>query len=508
MVRESTPAGGRKKHDYFDDTDVSANMTGKIVRGSAFVFGSSIAKFVLNLGATAILARLLSPEAYGLIAMVFVVTNFLQLFRDMNLSLATIQKKEITHAQVSTIYWLNVGITCVISLLILASAPAIAWFYGDPRLTGIAALITLAVLIRGFASQHQALLRRKMRFGAVTYTDIGSMIVGYVVSITLAWLNYGYWALAWLHVSTAMGSLVLNWIATGWRPGRPVRGSGIRSMLAFGGNLTGYSIVRYSSRSLDNALIGWYWAASALGIYSKSRDLLGPVTNYLTSPIGAVAIPSLSRLVDDPDRYRRTFHRLFEKIVLACTPVTTLILCSSVPIVEIVLGPKWTGAAPIIAILSVTIVTEANAGCVNWLFISQGRGGQLFRYGIFEAIVRVAATLIGLHWGIVGIAAALAFSAACIQMPVHIWYGCRSGLVRQADVYRTMSPIVLTSVLALAAVLVLQSVVEFDSPLMVLFVNAFVVGAVHLGALVITSSGRELLRDVRRGLALLFPRRA
>ena len=288
-----------RRYDYFNDNDVSGNLTGSIVRGSTFVFGTSIAKFVIALGSTAVLARLLNPEAYGLLAMVFVVTNFLMLFRDMNLSLATVQKERITHAQVSTIYWLNVAITFVIALVILALAPAIAWFYSEPRLTGLTSLLTLSVVIRGFAAQHQALLRRKMRFGAIGVIEIGSMLAGYIAAVTLAWRGYGYWSLVWLHISTSAVDLVLCWVATGWRPSKPVRGSGVRSMVAFGTNLTGYSLFRFVSRSLDNAIIGWFWGASALGVYSKSRDTLTPLTSYLAAPFGAVAIPSLSRVANE-----------------------------------------------------------------------------------------------------------------------------------------------------------------------------------------------------------------
>ncbi|MGH6914895.1 MAG: lipopolysaccharide biosynthesis protein, partial [Geminicoccales bacterium] len=350
-------AMGPSRYDYFDDTYVSANMAGNIVRGSAFVFAASIAKFTISIGGTAVLARLLDPEAYGLLAMVFVFTSFLGLFQDMNLSLATVQKERITHAQVSTIYWINVAVSCAIALVLVCMSPLIAWLYGEPRLTGIALLLTLPIVIRGIGAQHQALLRRKMRFGTLTAIDVGAMATGYLTAVMLAWHGYGYWSLVWLHIANASAVVAMNWIGTGWRPGKPVRGSGVRAMVAFGTSLTGYSIVRFTARSMDNAVIGWYWGAAAVGLYSKSRDLLGPVTNYLTSPIGAVAMPSLSRLTKDVPKYRSTFRRLAEKIACVTLPVAALVACTSNEIVGIVLGPKWVGAAPILAVLAVLIFT-------------------------------------------------------------------------------------------------------------------------------------------------------
>lgn len=496
----------RRRHDYFDDTDVAQNMAGSIVRGSVFVFGSSIAKFLISICATAVLARLLDPEAYGLLAMVFVVTNFLMLFKDLGLSLATIQKEKITHAQVSTIYWINVLITVLISASILALAPAIGWAYNEPRLTAIAALLTLSILLRGFASQHQALLRRKMRFGAITSVDICALAAGYIAGIVLAYFGYGYWSLVWLHIATAGTLMVLSWVATGWRPGRPVRGSGVRPMVAFGTNLTGYSIVRFTSRSLDNALIGWYWGPAPLGIYSKSRDLLGPVTNYLASPVGAVAIPSLSRLTGEPDKYRRTFRRLAEKIALIVLPATVLLIATAGEVVEIVLGPKWAAAAPILAILAVMVFTEAMSGCANWLFVSQGRGGALFRLGSFEAFVRILAVLIGVQWGILGIAAGLSFAALVVQLPAQIWYGCRSGPVRQRDFYGAMLLATLASLTGLAAILLLKHLVPFTNPILTMLASVSLLGAVMLLFLTLTASGRNTLADIRRGKDILLGR--
>ena len=388
----------------------------------------------------------------------------------------------------------------------MALAPAIAWFYDEPRLSSIAALLTLSILIRGFAAQHQALLRRKMRFGAITAIDISSLVAGYLAAIVLAYAGYGYWSLVWLHISTSTIFLVLSWTTTGWRPGLPVRGSGVAEMVAFGTSLTGYFIVRFTSRSLDNALIGWYWGAIPLGIYSRSRDLLGPVTSYLTSPVGSVAISSLSRLTGDAERYTRTFRRLAEKIALFALPATLLLIATADEIVEIVLGPKWAEAAPIMAILSVLVFTEAISGCANWLFVSQGRGNELFRYGSFEAIVRILSIVVGLQWGIVGIAVGLSVSALLIQLPVHIWYGCRVGPVRQSDFYRALLPAIVASLTGFGAVLLLQHLLPVDNPITTLGASFALLTVVQLLFLIFTPSGRDTLRDVRRGMGILLQR--
>ncbi|MPY75481.1 MAG: oligosaccharide flippase family protein [Alphaproteobacteria bacterium] len=507
MTSEKLLTPARKAPNYFDDSDVSSDLKGSIVRGSAFLMGSAGAKFVMNLVATVILARLLNPEDYGLLAMVFVMTNFLTLFRDMNLSLATVQQEKITHAQVSTIFWINVAVSGTLALALLALAPMVAWFYGDPRLTAIASLLALPIFLRGLPLQHKALLRRKMYFGTMTAIDLAGAFVSYTTAVTLACLGFGYWALVWRHGSSAIADVVMTWTATRWRPGLPVRGSGVRAMVMFGGNLTGYSIVRYTSRSLDIALIGWYSGPAALGIYSKTRDLTGQVLSYSQSPFSAVGVPALSRLRQLPEQYRKTFRRLSEKIVLITLFAAVLFVCTATETVELLLGPKWADAAPVLAILSAMICTEAIYGCVNWLFISQGRGGQLFRYGVFDASTRVIAVLIGFSWGILGIASTLTLLAIFVRLPVQIWYACRQGPVRQAHVYGMLMPLLAAGALGLAAVQFARWAYPVDQPAVAVALAAAVLMAAMLLVLLVVPAGRRTLLDVRQGIQMLLSRR-
>ena len=223
MTDETPKPPGPSRRDYFDDSDVSRNMSGNIVRGSAYLGGASVARFLMNIVSTVILARLLDPEAYGLLAMVYVVTNFMVMFRDMNLSLATVQQSKITHPQISTIFWFNVAISALIAGGIAALAPGIAWFYGEPRLTAITLVLAVPIFARGFIVQHKALLRRKMNFGALTGIDLTTALFGYAVAIAMAWQGYGYWSLVGMQVGSVVVDLLLTFHITRWWPGLPKR---------------------------------------------------------------------------------------------------------------------------------------------------------------------------------------------------------------------------------------------------------------------------------------------
>jgi len=197
-------------------------------------------RFFLRMGSTVVLARLLTPQDFGLIAMVTVITGFVMMFKDMGLSMATVQRDEVNHAQISTLFWINVGLSLCVMLLTAALAPVIAWFYGEPRLVWVTLALASAFIFGGFTVQHQALLRRQMRFGTLAVIGIISMVVGIITAIIAALSGAGYWSLVLMQLATAITIAIGVWVGCDWRPGLFVRRSGIRKMLAFGGNLTGF----------------------------------------------------------------------------------------------------------------------------------------------------------------------------------------------------------------------------------------------------------------------------
>ena len=206
--------------------------------------------------------------------MVVVVTGFVSMFKDLGLSNATIQKEEINAEQISTLFWVNVALSVTILLLTASLAPAVAWFYGDSRLTLITLVYAVGFLFGGLTVQHEALLRRQMRFTALAVTDIVSLIAGIVTALVLGWYGARYWALVANQLVVGFTNTVAVWALCRWRPGLPVRNSGVRSMLVFGRNLTGFSIINYFARNLDNMLIGKFWGSQQLGLYAKAYQLL------------------------------------------------------------------------------------------------------------------------------------------------------------------------------------------------------------------------------------------
>ena len=422
---------------FFDTEYLKADLKGRSVRGGAVTMAAQGVIFPLRIGSTVVLARLLTPQDFGLIAMVTVITGFVMMFKDMGLSMATVQRDEVNHAQISTLFWINVGLSLCVMVVIAALAPVIAWFYGEPRLTWITLALASAFVFSGFTVQHQALLRRQMRFGTLALIQIISMVVGIITAIIAASYGAGYWALVLMQLATAITIAIGVWVGCDWRPGLPVRRSGIRKMLAFGGNLTGFNFMNYFARNMDNVLIGRFWGPSQLGLYSKAYGLLLLPVQQITGPIMAVATPSLSRLQNDAERYRKYYLKAISLIAFVTMPSVMFLIIMSDEIIGLVLGQQWIGASRIFAILGISALFQPVLSTVGCLFISTGRTDRMFKWGIFSSLCIVVSFIVGLPFGAIGVATAYTICILLLAVPA-LWYATKTTPITLLSIFRIL----------------------------------------------------------------------
>ena len=407
----------------------------RAVSGTLIATSAQATKFALNLISAVVMARLLMPEDFGLVAMVTTVTGFLLVFKDAGLSTATIQKAEITHAQVSNLFWINVGVSAALSLIVAALAPMVAWFYRDPRLVTVTLVLASAFAVSGAVVQHQALLNRQLRFKAIAVIDISSIIIGLLTGIAMACMNFRYWSLVGMQLSTGLAELALTvWISR-WRPQRPTRGTGTVSLLQFGASLTVASVFRRIASVSDNLLIGRWYGADAVGLYSRAAILFMRPVDQLIVPLEAVFTPILSRLQNDPARYRRTFLQVYGAVALFSFPVAGLFLALSRPLVLLVLGPKWEQAIPIFAWFTMAALYFPLYYAAMWLLNTQGRGKDIMATSLILSITTVASIVAGLPYGPVGVAAAFSCVGLLVRLPVQFYIVGRRGPVGTADLW-------------------------------------------------------------------------
>ncbi len=489
---------------YFRTDHLRVNLGGKAARGGLVAITSQGLKFVVMLVATSVMARLLTPADYGLIGMVAFVTGFVSLYKDLGLSAATIQRDEINSEQISTLFWVNVLLSVGITVVTTAIAPLVAWFYGEPRLTWITIVTSFGFLISGLAVQHEALLRRQMRYFALAVIGLVSVISGYIVGILMAWYGFSYWALVASQLAVAFTSTVLIAAICRWTPGLPKRNTGVRSMIRFGGNLTGFTTINYFSRNLDNLLIGRFWGAAQLGLYSRAYQFMGLPIEQINEPLTSVAVPSLSRLTDSPESYRRAYLRMLEKVALLTMPCVVLMIVTADWVVKIVLGSQWTGAVQIFILLGITALFQPIANTTGWLLITQGRTNHMLQWGLISGPITMAAILIGLPWGATGVAASYAISRVCIVDPLLYWFVGRTGPVRTIDFYKTMAPFVVASIFAFLAAGAFRWRWHIDSGPWTISICLIITVTVTFFILALIPAGRKALHDVESAALLLL----
>jgi PST family polysaccharide transporter len=319
-------------------------------RGGAVLLSAQMVRVLAQMATLVVLARLLPPSAFGLLAMVAAIGAVLDLVKEFGLSAATIQKQNISHAQVSALFWINAGVGAALSLGLFLAAPLLARFYGQPELEAVARWLALAFAASGLTVQHWALLRRQMRFGAIAGLETTADLLSFGTAIGLAVAGVGYWALVAQRLVSPILLMLGSWALCRWRPARPARTAGVSGLLGFGASVTGSGLAVAFSRSIDQILIGWLWGPALLGLYERTTRLLLMPINTINAPVYAAAMPALSRLTDQPARYRSMFGQVMQKLALLTMPAFALAAVTADWVVQILLGPSWVEAVPLVAL--------------------------------------------------------------------------------------------------------------------------------------------------------------
>lgn len=492
--------------DHFRVEHLKLDLGRRTARGGALMIGSQAVKFAITMVTTVVLARLLTPTDYGLIGMVLVFTGFMTLFKSMGLSAATMQRTKVTQDQISTLFWINMVVGFGLMFLTAALAPVVAWFYSEPTLVWITLVLSVGFALGGITVQHEALLKRQMRFGTLAAIELISMVIGIACGIILAWYGARFWALVWNQLIALFIYSVGVWITCSWRPGMPKRNSGIKSMVVFGRNLTGNNIINYFARNLDNLLIGRMWGPQQLGLYARAYQLLLLPMDQTTVPLDGVAVPALSRLIEDPERYRNAYLRLLEKIAVLTMPLVAFMVITADWLVDLMLGAQWSASGQIFAFLGIFGLFEPVLNTMGWLLISQGRTRHIFQLGVINGTITIFSIIAGLPWGAVGVAVSYSAIGVFIRTPLIFWRVGGCGPVSARDLYRTIAPSVLAALGVLGALWLLRQGFQIANPVVGLPVCALVAALVGLLILSLFASGRTALLDVKNIVLLLIKR--
>jgi O-antigen/teichoic acid export membrane protein len=472
QTQEPAPEGGNAApHD----------LKRKTIRGALVSTVGQGANFVLRIGSMVALARLLAPEDFGLVAMVTACTGFLDLFRDFGLSMATVQRASISQAQLSMLFWINLAVGGLLAALCAAIAPVLVAFYHEPRLLWIAVVIGFGFVFNGAAAQHRAMLQRDMRFMVLTTIDVTSLIASVALGVGMAVTGQGYWSLVGMYVFQSALVAIGSWVASRWRPGLPLWGTEVRSLLGYGVTVTMDGVIYFITYNADKVMLGRFWGPQALGIYGRAYQLVNIPTANLNSTIALVVFPALSRLQNDPERFRNFFLKGYGLFLSLVMPITMGCALFAEDIVAVFLGPKWAAAAPVCRLLAPTILTFALLNPLAWLLLSIGQAMRSLYIGIFIAPVVILGQFVGLRYGPSGVAAGLSIATALLVLPVIIW-ATRKTPVTAVDTLKVIVCPALSILIAAASVWASWSFIfSLTSPLLRLFVaNGILFGVYFL----------------------------
>jgi O-antigen/teichoic acid export membrane protein len=403
----------------------ATGMRSRVLNGLAWTGGSQIVMQLVRMTVAVVLARLLAPDDYGLAAIALVYASLVLVFSDMSIGAAIIQRKTLTEDDRSTAFWLAVGAGIVFTVAGVAISGPLGAFYGEPQVSSLCVVLSLSFVITSLATTHEALLLRDMQFAKTERRVMAATLAGAVAGIVVGVQTRDAWALIAQEIATASVSTLLLWKLSPWRPQLRFSRASLRSLAGFSAPLIGHRFLYYVHRNADNILIGRFVGAAALGAYSLAYNIMLVPFSRIAGPVQRVLAPAFARMQDEPQRIGDAWVRAVRLLGLGAIPSLTGLIVVAPDFVHVVLGPRWAPAATLIQILAVVGMIQALQSISTDILQARGRTATVFRFTLLFSAAHITGFVIGLQWGVTGVAAAYAISSVLVE-PVYTVLTARS----------------------------------------------------------------------------------
>jgi PST family polysaccharide transporter len=429
---------------------MSSSLAHSAARGAFFTLAAQVAKIVLQFLSVIVLARLLTPHDYGLLAIVLVIVGIGEIFRDFGLTTASIQAAVLTRGQRDNLFWINsvIGVTLTIVMFFLAWP--IEAVTGEPEIVGMVHWLSLLFLLNGLATQHRANLARDLKFKAMAAIDISAAAIALTVAVGAAALGAQYWALVAQQLTSGVVVLAGSVLAGRWLPRWYSRRDSVREMIGFGWNIVATNLLVYAGSQIDTILVGLKFGTTPLGLYNRAYQLVMTPLSQVRAPTKNVALPVLSRVQEDPPRFDN--YVTSAQLLLGYGLGIPLILVTALadPVVRIMLGPQWLDAIPIVALFAVAGLLTTLAFVGYWVYLSRGLGRQLFRYTIVTTAIKISCIVVGSNFGLLGVAIGFTIAPA-ISWPLSLFWLSRITPLPTARLYSGAARILIVAAVTGAA---------------------------------------------------------
>jgi PST family polysaccharide transporter len=360
---------------------------------------------ILNLATSVVLARLLAPNDFGLLAMASVFTGMVFFVLDMGLSAALVQRQELKQQQISSVFWINVFVGLVMTLLGIASSGVLAGFYKNPGVQPVIAALSCNFLIFSLSNTQIALLTREMNFRSLELRTLVGQFIGTACAIAMAFWGFGVWSLVGrILINSGVGAILL-WSVSGWRPNWKFHWVAVRELVGFSNEVFMANLLGYVGRNADNFLIGRFIGATSLGYYAMAYNaMMFPVLRF-TQVLSGVLFPVLSRFQEDIEKIRRSWFRATRLIGAATIPLMLGLIILAPQFVQVVYGQKWLPAVPLLQVLAISGVNQSLVMLNATVLLSLGLTRLRLRLTILSVSLAVVSFLVGLPFGTIGVAA-------------------------------------------------------------------------------------------------------
>jgi O-antigen/teichoic acid export membrane protein len=394
------------------------------LRGAGATVSAAGLSLLLQVVGTVILARLLTPADFGVVTMVNTFSLLLMSFGSNGLNEAVIQREEMNRFLASNLFWITSAAGLILTIGFAGAGSLLARFYRNPLVTHVAVVMSATIFLAAASVIHIALLKRAMRFTAVSVNDVVGRAAYTAIAILLALRGWKYWSLAVAFVVYSLSMTIGAWWLCRWIPSLPRRGVGTRAMLRFAAKVYGRFSANYFARNFDNLLVGWQFNAAALGFYKKAYDLFALSASQLTGPLDNVVLAALSRLNQDPARFKRYLANSLGIVAFVGMAVGADLTLVGKDLVRLVLGPKWSESGRIFELFGPGIGIMLLYSTLGWIHLSIGKPGRWLRWTLFETAATALLFFLALPWGPAGIAVAWSVSYWALLIPA-FWYAGR-----------------------------------------------------------------------------------
>jgi len=495
--------------NYFElNTD---GIKKKAVKAAGINFVTHFLNFIFHTASVIILARLLTPTDFGLVAMVTAFSLLPMNFGWNGFPEYILQKQSISNREINAIFWVQVYIASFLSLCFVLFGFYLIDFYAESALSGIAAALALTFILVPLSTTHRTLLRREMKFTSIAVGDLIARILSIICAIAAAILGMAYWAIVIRQLVEPILMMFIAWFLCPWRPGMPTNLSSALPGFKFAIKVYLNFTIDYLTKSIDKIFLGKFHGPDMLGNYDRAYHLSSMPGGQILIPLRNVALATLSRLRDDKVRFHLYYTKALSLVTLLGTIAAVVLMLTAQDLVPLLLGPEWNETGLIVMAFSPGIAAMLIDGTIPWLHLSLGTPGRWVRWNIFASIITIVSFIIVAPYGAVAMAAAFSSAKFLLVLP-GLWYAGRpiefriTALLRSIWTYLTAG--LSTSLIFLALPLLCPSFGKIYaelSPLNRVIITVLTMPLLYITILVILqrsfASIRELIGLVRMFLS-------